>query len=199
MYPTLHLLKQQRMIKPIRRGLLGGIKAKFMYPIREQQPPPPPKEKKPKKVKEEPPFMVQHTYKQAMKGLYNKAHIQFGNKVSESGNKSRRTWKPNVHYVKLYSEALDKRIEIKCTAEVLKLIDRKGGLDKYLIAMRDKDLGEKMYYLKYTIKARKDILEGRDPTDNPIKSITGGTNNKRLQEGSNRNLLLESENGGKEN
>ncbi|CAG8535780.1 7021_t:CDS:1 [Acaulospora colombiana] len=159
MHPTLNLLKQQLRVQHVRRGMLGGIRAKFGYPIREPEPKSPVvKEKRSKKVREKPPYMEQRTYKQANKGLYAGAHIQFGNQISEFGNKSRRTWKPNVHLVKLYSEALDKRLEIKCTPQTLRIIDRRGGLDRYLLGMRDNELGKRMYYLKHRIKG---IIEGK--------------------------------------
>ncbi|CAH1760330.1 9929_t:CDS:2 [Entrophospora sp. SA101] len=41
---------------------------------------------------------------------------------------------------KLYSVALDERIRIKCTTTALKHIDLKGGLDRYLLTMKDDKL-----------------------------------------------------------
>ncbi|CAG8481889.1 10867_t:CDS:1 [Acaulospora morrowiae] len=189
MHPTLNLLKQQLRVQHVRRGMLGGIRAKFAYPIREpEQKLPVIKEKKPKKVREKPPYMEQRTYKQANKGLYAGAHIQFGNQISEFGNKSRRTWKPNVHPVKLYSEALDRRLEIRCTPRVLKTIDQKGGLDKYLLGIRDNELGKKMYYLKYAIN---NIIEGKG-NEVPSREDKLLESGKRLLE-SKKRLSLESE------
>ncbi|CAG8774279.1 126_t:CDS:1, partial [Racocetra fulgida] len=124
----------------VKRGLLASGRLKYLYPKSDHLPDPPLKQPKVKKVKKEKPWMVQQTYKQALTGLYAGKHVQHGNQISEFGNKSRRTWKPNVQKVKLYSETLNERIPIKITPLALKMMDRKGGLDKYLLSMRDKDL-----------------------------------------------------------
>jgi large subunit ribosomal protein L28 len=156
MHSTLCLFAKKHITQHLGKGLLGGIRAKYLYPIKEPKLalPSPPKPLKIKKKKETVPWKTQPTYKQSLKGLYGGKHIQFGNQISEYGNKSRRTWKPNVQKVKLYSEALNERITIKCTPAALKYIDRKGGLDRYMISMKDKELGKKMYDLKYKIKSK---------------------------------------------
>ncbi|KAE9593627.1 hypothetical protein Lal_00036440 [Lupinus albus] len=70
----------------------------------------------------------------AKRGLFAGRHIQFGNNVSEDGgNKTRRTWKPNVQEKRLFSYALDKHIRIKVTTHALRCIDKAGGIDEYLI------------------------------------------------------------------
>src|SRR3989442_630844 len=97
MHSTLCLFAKPHIKQHVRRGLLGGIRAKYVYPIKEPKPAlPPPKQPKPKREKETVPWKTQATYKQSLKGLYGGKHIQFGNKISDFGNKSRRTWKPNV-------------------------------------------------------------------------------------------------------
>ncbi|CAG8776715.1 21381_t:CDS:2, partial [Gigaspora margarita] len=142
MHPTLQLFAKKIREQHVKRGLFASGRLKYLYPKSDPLPDPPPKPPKIKKVKKEPPWMVQQTYKQALTGLYAGKHIQYGNQISEFGNKSRRTWRPNVQKVKLYSEALNDKIPIKVTPLALKIMDRKGGLDKYLLSMRDKDLGE---------------------------------------------------------
>uniref|UniRef100_A0A0D3GS40 Uncharacterized protein n=1 Tax=Oryza barthii TaxID=65489 RepID=A0A0D3GS40_9ORYZ len=53
----------------------------------------------------------------AKRGIYAGRHIQFGNKVSEDGgNKSRRTWKPNVQEKRLFSYIHDRHIRVKFTS-----------------------------------------------------------------------------------
>lgn len=52
----------------------------------------------------------------------------------------------------LYSESLSQFIEVKVTTAVLRTIDKKGGLDKYLLETRDKNLfSEKALELKSKI------------------------------------------------
>eukprot|EP00268_Persea_americana_P059941 TRINITY_DN741_c0_g1_i4.p1 TRINITY_DN741_c0_g1~~TRINITY_DN741_c0_g1_i4.p1 ORF type:complete len:208 (+),score=65.78 TRINITY_DN741_c0_g1_i4:353-976(+) len=70
----------------------------------------------------------------AKRGIYAGKHIQFGNKVSEDGgNKSRRTWKPNVQEKRLFSYILDRHIRVKVTMHALRCIDKAGGIDEYLL------------------------------------------------------------------
>uniref|UniRef100_A0A1D1XLZ5 Large ribosomal subunit protein bL28m n=1 Tax=Anthurium amnicola TaxID=1678845 RepID=A0A1D1XLZ5_9ARAE len=70
----------------------------------------------------------------AKRGIYAGRHIQFGNKVSEDGgNKSRRTWKPNVQEKRLFSYIFDRHIRVKVTTHALRCIDKAGGIDEYLL------------------------------------------------------------------
>ncbi|KAK9279369.1 hypothetical protein L1049_013048 [Liquidambar formosana] len=70
----------------------------------------------------------------AKRGIYAGRHIQFGNRVSEDGgNKTRRTWKPNVQEKRLFSYILDRHIHVKVTTHALRCIDKAGGIDEYLL------------------------------------------------------------------
>ncbi|KAK5817826.1 54S ribosomal L24, mitochondrial [Gossypium arboreum] len=70
----------------------------------------------------------------AKRGLYAGRHIQFGNRISEDGgNKSRRSWKPNVQEKRLFSYILDHQIRVKVTTHALRCIDKAGGIDEYLL------------------------------------------------------------------
>ncbi|KAL6875775.1 hypothetical protein ACP4OV_013288 [Aristida adscensionis] len=93
----------------------------------------------------------------AKRGIFAGRHIQFGNKVSEDGgNKSRRTWKPNVQEKRLFSYIHDGHIRVKVTTHALRCIDKAGGIDEYLLktpySKMDTEMGivwkakiEKMY------------------------------------------------------
>ncbi|GAV77883.1 Ribosomal_L28 domain-containing protein [Cephalotus follicularis] len=70
----------------------------------------------------------------AKRGLFAGRHIRFGNQVSEDGgNKSRRSWKPNVQGKRLFSYILDRHIRVKVTTHALRCIDKAGGIDEYLL------------------------------------------------------------------
>ncbi|KAJ7966046.1 Ribosomal protein [Quillaja saponaria] len=70
----------------------------------------------------------------AKRGIFAGRHIQFGNRVSEDGgNKSRRSWKPNVQGKRLFSYILDRHIRVKVTTHALRCIDKAGGIDEYLL------------------------------------------------------------------
>ncbi|ONM24191.1 Ribosomal L28 family [Zea mays] len=70
----------------------------------------------------------------AKRGIFAGRHIRFGNKVSEDGgNKSRRSWKPNVQEKRLFSYVHDQHIRVKVTTHALRCIDKAGGIDEYLL------------------------------------------------------------------
>ena len=88
--------------------------------------------------------------------------IQFGNNVSpDTETKTRRHWKPNVLNKNLYSIALKKKIRLRVTAGVLKIIDREGGLDEYLLkedTTRIKELGPMGWALRWRIMQTPEII-----------------------------------------
>ncbi|KAI3944790.1 hypothetical protein MKW92_046853 [Papaver armeniacum] len=74
------------------------------------------------------------TMGRAKRGLYGGVHIQFGDQVSEDGgNRTRRTWKPNVQEKQLFSYILDRHVRVKVTTHALRCIDKAGGVDEYLL------------------------------------------------------------------
>ena len=76
---------------------------------------------------------IRHRSNRSRKWLYNGKDIKFGNKISFSERKTRRSFKPNVHRKRLYSETFDKMIRFQVTTSALKAIDKYGGLDNYLL------------------------------------------------------------------
>ncbi|XP_072954408.1 large ribosomal subunit protein bL28m [Typha angustifolia] len=81
----------------------------------------------------------------AKRGIFAGRHIQFGNKVSEDGgNKSRRTWKPNVQEKRLFSYIHDRHIRVKVTTHALRCIDKAGGIDEYLLKTPYHKMGTEM-------------------------------------------------------
>ncbi|KAF9698588.1 hypothetical protein EKO04_003514 [Ascochyta lentis] len=102
-------------------------------------------------------------FKQANKGLYGEQMIQFGNNVSrKTETKTRRKWTPNVLSKSLYSVALKKRIKLRVTSNVMKTIDREGGLDEYLLkdsVQRVKELGPTGWALRWTLMQRPAVID----------------------------------------
>jgi len=70
--------------------------------------------------------------------------IRFGNSVSHSERKTRRSWKPNVHKKRLWSEALNEFVTFNVTCHALKCIDKAGGLDAYLLTTKPEQLRSSM-------------------------------------------------------
>ena len=104
-------------------------------------------------------------YKAKDTGLYGGSTIQFGNNISERNKgKTRRTWHPNIHRKRLWSDALGKFVQVKVQARVLRTIDKVGGLDEYLLGnkpARIKELGLEGWRLRWEVmrtpKIRKRI------------------------------------------
>jgi large subunit ribosomal protein L28 len=101
-------------------------------------------------------------FKQANRGLYGDQMIQFGNNVShKTETKTRRYWKPNVLSKSLYSVALKKKIKLRITSNVLKTMDREGGLDEYLLKDNEhrlKELGPLGWALRWTLLQKPEVI-----------------------------------------
>ncbi|CAM9283427.1 unnamed protein product [Laminaria digitata] len=78
------------------------------------------------------PKMTQYS-KRSQVGLYAGKDIRFGNTISFSNKKNRRTWKPNVQKKALYSEVLDDWVKFHLTTHALRCVDKAGGIDNYLL------------------------------------------------------------------
>ncbi len=57
----------------------------------------------------------------------------FGNKVSHANNKTRRRWQPNLQICSFPSEILGKRVALRLTANGIRTIESKGGIDLWLL------------------------------------------------------------------
>ena len=66
--------------------------------------------------------------------------VQAGNNVSHAHNKTRRRFLPNLQHASLTSDALGQTVRLRITAYALRAVDRKGGLDAYLLATSDDKL-----------------------------------------------------------
>ncbi|KAH7399213.1 hypothetical protein DE146DRAFT_656876 [Phaeosphaeria sp. MPI-PUGE-AT-0046c] len=109
------------------------------------------------------PYGDRTLFKQANHGLYGHQMIHFGNNVShKTETKTRRYWKPNVLNKSVYSVALKKRVKLRVTSRVLKVMDREGGLDAYLLKedeRRVKELGPLGWALRWTLMQKPSVIE----------------------------------------
>ncbi len=81
------------------------------------------------------------TMKRRFRGLYGGKHIQFGNQISFSHRKTRRTWKPNVQNKRFWSETYQRFLHFRVTTSVIKQVNRlKDGIDEYLRKTPNHDL-----------------------------------------------------------
>ena len=102
-------------------------------------------------------------YKQSNFGLYGTQKIRYGNTVSEKNEiKNRRHWRPNVHFKRLWSDALNMFVRVRITTRVLRTVDKVGGLDEYLLgekAGRIKELGMGGWKLRWRIMQTEKVKE----------------------------------------
>lgn len=79
-----------------------------------------------------------------MPGLYGGVRIQHGNNKPKSLHKTRRQWLPNIHTIGVFSRILDRTLRLRMTTRVLRTIDKKGGLDNYLLQTKDKNIASEL-------------------------------------------------------
>ena len=77
-----------------------------------------------------------------------------GHTVSHSNNKTKRKFFPNLKKVTFKSDILKKNIKLNVTNSALRTVDFKGGLDKYLLSVKNKKLSKKVKKLKTTITSK---------------------------------------------
>ena len=79
-----------------------------------------------------------------------------GHKVSHSNIKTKRRFLPNLLNVTLMSEVLNRRVRLRVSANALKTVDHRGGLDAFLLAAKDAELSPRVLELKReVVKKRK--------------------------------------------
>ena len=74
-----------------------------------------------------------------------------GHKVSHSNIKTKRRFEPNLVNVTVHSDALGKSFAARVSANALRSVDKRGGLDAFLAKARDEDLSAKMLKIKREI------------------------------------------------
>ena len=83
---------------------------------------------------------IRTAFNRAERGLFAGRKISFGNNVSFSERKTRRTWLPNVQSKKLFSDILGQHLQLKVTTQALRHVKKMGGLDNYLLKVKPRKL-----------------------------------------------------------
>ena len=78
--------------------------------------------------------------------------VMAGNNVSHANNKTRRRFLPNLQDMSLLSDALGKVVRLKLSTRAIRTIERKGGLDRYLLDTSNTKLPEEALALKRKVK-----------------------------------------------
>lgn len=77
--------------------------------------------------------------------------VMTGNNVSHANNKTRRRFLPNLVQVTLISEALNQNVRLRISANALRSVEHRGGLDSFLVKAAASDLSTKARLLKKQI------------------------------------------------
>ena len=56
-----------------------------------------------------------------------------GNNVSHAKNRTKRRFLPNIQKISFTSDKLGKSIQLKVAASAIRTVEKKGGLDEYLL------------------------------------------------------------------
>ena len=75
-----------------------------------------------------------------------------GNNVSHAHNKTRRRFLPNLQHVSLMSDALGTTLRLRVTAHAIRTVEKKGGIDAFLLDAKDDVLSLNARRLKRRIQ-----------------------------------------------
>jgi large subunit ribosomal protein L28 len=75
--------------------------------------------------------------------------------VSHAKNRTKRRFLPNLVSVTVASETLGRDVSLRISTNALRTIDKKGGLDAFLVSARSETLSDKARRLKREIAKAK--------------------------------------------
>jgi large subunit ribosomal protein L28 len=79
---------------------------------------------------------------------------QTGHKVSHSNRKTKRRFLPNLCNVTFMSDALSRSVRLRVSANAVKSVDHRGGLDAFLRKAKDDELSPRALELKRAIEKK---------------------------------------------
>jgi large subunit ribosomal protein L28 len=82
---------------------------------------------------------------------------QIGNRVSHSNRKTKRRFLPNLLNVTMISDALGRSFRLRVSANALKSVDHRGGLDAFLIKAKNDELSPRVLELKRQIVKKRAV------------------------------------------
>ena len=77
-----------------------------------------------------------------------------GNNVIHANNKTRRRFLPNLCNVTLMSDALNQGIRLRVSANALRTVEHRGGLDAFLMKSKEGDLSPKVQILRRQVQKK---------------------------------------------
>lgn len=89
----------------------------------------------------------------ARRCILTRKGVLTGNNVSHANNKTRRRFLPNIQSRRLFSETLGETVRLRIAASTLRTIEKRGGLDGFLLAVANVDLPGNLVRLKERVIA----------------------------------------------
>ncbi|MBV8747841.1 MAG: 50S ribosomal protein L28 [Xanthobacteraceae bacterium] len=80
---------------------------------------------------------------------------QVGHRVSHSNIKTKRRFLPNLFNVTMISEALGRSVKLRVSANAIKSVDHRGGLDAFLLKAKDDELSSKALDIKRQVVKKR--------------------------------------------
>ena len=80
--------------------------------------------------------------------------VLVGNNVSHANNKTKRRFLPNLVNVTLISDTLEESVSLRISANALRTVEHRGGLDAFLMKAKDDELSDRVKLLKRRIAAK---------------------------------------------
>jgi len=78
-----------------------------------------------------------------------------GNNVSHANNRTRRRFLPNLCDVSLLSDTLGRTVKLRISANALRTVEHRGGLDAFLLKASDGELSTRALTVKRQIEKKR--------------------------------------------
>ncbi len=78
-----------------------------------------------------------------------------GHKVSHSNRKTKRRFLPNLCNVTMMSEVLGRSVRLRISANAVKTVDHRGGLDAFLLKAKADQLSPRALELKRQVQKKR--------------------------------------------
>ena len=75
-----------------------------------------------------------------------------GNNVAHSNTKTKRRFQPNLQSVTLQSDALGHKVSLRIATSTLRTVQKRGGLDAFLLSTDDAKLPPQALRLKRSVQ-----------------------------------------------
>ena len=82
--------------------------------------------------------------------------FQTGNNVSHAKNRTKRSFKPNLQNVSFSSELLKQKFQLKVAVSTIRTVEKKGGLDDFLVNTPNSKLALRAKKIKKIILSKSD-------------------------------------------